>query len=221
MSSAAPARTPQERAFALMAERDLIDQQLQAHTSTLISHGANMSTSLVDGQGFPRADLDLVAVRTARVRVIELTNDRIRITDEIARVLAEVFSANGDAPATPAPNINGISSTTEVSSSGTPEPPAQLLPFARVDGVAPGSPAQQAGLQREDMILAFGDLTSRSFPDSSLQPLAQLVAAHENRPLAVKIKRNDHEVNLTFTPRSGWGGRGLLGCHIVPYQVSR
>lgn len=144
MSSAAPARTPQERAFALMAERDLVDQQLQAHTSTLTSHGANMSTSLVDGQGFPRADLDLVAVRTARVRVIELTNDRIRITDEIARVLAEVFSANGDAPATPAPNINGISSTTEVSSSGTPEPPAQLLPFARVDGVAPGSPAQQA-----------------------------------------------------------------------------
>lgn len=37
------------------------------------------------------------------------------------------------------------------------------------------------------MILAFGDLTSRSFPDSSLQPLAQLVAAHENVGVGVYL----------------------------------
>lgn len=144
MSSTTPARTPQERALSLMAERDLVDQQLQAHTSTLASQGADMTTRLVDGQGFPRADLDLVAVRTARVRVIELRNDRARLTDEIAQALADVFSANEAAGSTPGPKINGVSSTTEDSPSGTPEPHAQLLPFARVDGVAPGSPAQQA-----------------------------------------------------------------------------
>ncbi|KAF8606831.1 hypothetical protein BDV93DRAFT_520453 [Ceratobasidium sp. AG-I] len=220
MSSTTSTRTPQERALSLMAERDLVDQQLQAHTSTLASQGVDMSTRLVDGQGFPRADLDLVAVRTARVRVIELRNDRARLTDEIAQALADVFSANEATQSTPAPEINGVSSITEDSHSNTPEPHVQLLPFAKVDGVAPGSPAQQAGLQREDMILSFGDLTSRSFPDSSLQPLAQLVASHENRPLAVKIKRNDRELNLTFTPRSGWGGRGMLGCHIVPASQS-
>ncbi|KAG9089664.1 putative 26S proteasome regulatory subunit, partial [Ceratobasidium sp. UAMH 11750] len=76
------------------------------------------------------------------------------------------------------------------------------------------------GLQREDLILAFGDLTARSFSGSSLQPLAQLVASHENRSLSVKIKRNGNEMSLNFTPRSGWGGRGMLGCHIVPYTVS-
>ncbi|KAG9105260.1 putative 26S proteasome regulatory subunit, partial [Ceratobasidium sp. 392] len=98
--------------------------------------------------------------------------------------------------------------------------PQLLAPFARVDGVAPGSPAQQAGLQREDLILSFGDLTAQSFTGSSLQPLAQLVASHENRSLNIKIRRNGSEMSLSFTPRSGWGGRGMLGCHIVPYTGS-
>ncbi|CUA68788.1 26S proteasome non-ATPase regulatory subunit 9 [Rhizoctonia solani] len=215
------ARTPaQEQAFALMAERDQVDQQLQAHISILSSHGATMSTTLVDAQGFPRADIDIVAVRTARVRVIELRNDRARLTDAIAQALVDVHNT---APQNPVGvKINGVNGVSGPSPAGTPEPPATiqaltLVPFARVDGVAPDSPAQQAGLQREDLILTFGGLTAQSFSNSSLQPLAQLVASHENRQLAVKVRRNETEVTLDFTPRSGWGGRGMLGCHIVPY----
>ncbi|CAE6421787.1 unnamed protein product [Rhizoctonia solani] len=215
-------RTPaQERAFALMAEREQVDQQLQAHISILSSHGADMSTRLVDGQGFPRADMDIVAVRTERVRVIELRNDRTRLTDAIAQALVDVHN---NVPTSPAGvKINGVNGVSGLSPAGTPEPGAasqalaQLVPFARVDGVAPNSPAQQAGLQREDLILAFGGLTAPSFSNSSLQPLAQLVASHENRQIAVKVRRNDSEITLGFTPRSGWGGRGMLGCHIVPY----
>ncbi|KAG8714271.1 putative 26S proteasome regulatory subunit [Ceratobasidium sp. 423] len=211
-----PARTPaQERAFALMAERDQVDQQLQAHISILSSHGVDMSTRLVDAQGFPRADIDIPTIRAARVRVIELRNDRVRLTDAIARALVDVHST---APQnSTGVKINGVDGISEPSDS-TPEPVAApqtsiqpLVPFARVDGVAPDSPAQQAGLQREDLILAFGSLTARSFSNSSLQPLAQLVASHENRQLAVKIRRNDSEITLDFTPRSGWGGRGMLG----------
>ncbi|KAG8763104.1 putative 26S proteasome regulatory subunit [Ceratobasidium sp. 428] len=212
--SSSTTRTPaQERAFSLMAERDLVDEQLQAHISTLTSHGVNMSTRLVDGQGFPRADLDLVAIRTARVRVIELRNDRTRLTNEIAQALSDVHSSPLSQPASEV-KTNGINGTLEPSPAGTPgvsEVPRLLIPFAKVDGVAPGSPAQQSGLQREDLILSFGDLTARSFSGSSLQPLAQLVASHENRPLNVKIKRNGSEMSLSFTPRSGWGGRGMLG----------
>ncbi|KAH7337002.1 hypothetical protein B0J17DRAFT_665794 [Rhizoctonia solani] len=218
-----PSRTPaQERALALMAERDQVDQQLQAHISILSSHGVNMSTRLVDGQGFPRADIDIVTIRAARVRVIELRNDRVRLTNEIAQALVDVHNA---APQNSAGvKINGVNGISELSPIGTPEPVAgtqnlsqPLVPFARVDGVAPGSPAQQAGLQREDLILAFGSLTARSFSNSSLQPLAQLVTSHENRQLAVKVRRDGSEISLDFTPRSGWGGRGMLGCHIVPY----
>lgn len=27
---------------------------------------------------------------------------------------------------------------------------------------------------------------------------------------------NEEVVNLTLVPKSGWGGRGLLGCHLLP-----
>lgn len=135
--------TARDRALTLMAERDLIDQQLRTHISILSSHGADMSTRLVDAQGFPRADMDIVAVRTNRVRIIELRNDRARLTDAIAQALEDVHSS---ARVSTAVKINGAIGASDYSSSSTPEPPllSSLVPFARVDGVAPGSPAQQA-----------------------------------------------------------------------------
>lgn len=40
------------------------------------------------------------------------------------------------------------------------------------------------------------------------------------RDILVKISRQagsqQHELNLTLVPRRDWGGRGLLGCHILP-----
>ncbi|QRV92507.1 26S proteasome non-ATPase regulatory subunit 9 [Ceratobasidium sp. AG-Ba] len=215
-SSGSPtSRTPaQERALALMAERDSVDREIQTHISVLSSHGVNMSTRLVDGQGFPRADLDILAIRTARVRVIELRNDRTRLTDEIARALTDVHNSGASLPTSDV-KINGINGAHGPSPASTPDltesQPRLLAPFAKVDGVAPGSPAYEAGLQREDLILAFGSLTAQSFSGSSLQPLAQLVASHENQLLSVKIQRGGNEMRLDFTPRSGWGGRGMLG----------
>ncbi|KAG9119026.1 putative 26S proteasome regulatory subunit, partial [Ceratobasidium sp. 392] len=134
-TSSSTSRTPaQERALALMVERDQVDQQLQAHISTLTSHGVNMSTRLVDGQGFPRADLDLVAIRTARVRVIELRNDRTRLTDEIAQALADVHNPSSSQPVSEV-KINGVNGTLEPSPAGTPGVaelrPQLLAPFAR------------------------------------------------------------------------------------------
>jgi len=92
--------------------------------------------------------------------------------------------------------------------------------FAKVNTVAPGSPAASAGLQRDDLIEKFGPLTASSFvPPSSLQPLADLVASNENRPITIRILRRSRQpIFLTLTPTQGWGGRGMLGCHIVPHS---
>lgn len=43
----------------------------------------------------------------------------------------------------------------------------------------------------------------------------------EQQNILVKVSRpvansRRQELQLTLTPRSGWGGRGLLGCHILP-----
>ncbi|KAJ7859433.1 hypothetical protein B0H13DRAFT_2075126 [Mycena leptocephala] len=104
-----------------------------------------------------------------------------------------------------------------------PQPPAHVdgssqgKPFAKVDGVSPGSPAAEAGLQREDLVVKFGSLTQQSFSSSSLTPLMDIVAAYENRSIPLKVLRSEQMVFLSLTPRA-WEGRGLLGCHIVPYS---
>ncbi|KAM6494332.1 hypothetical protein JOM56_010693 [Amanita muscaria] len=190
---------PRQQARILMDRKQSIEAEIAEQMSILTANGCDMSTPLVDGEGFPRADIDLWAVRTARVRIIELRNDFNATINAIAKALEGVFDPNLVPP-------HGSNAEAE-----------DLKPFARVDGVSPNSPASQAGLQREDLIIKFGHLTSKSIT-SSMQPVAELVAANENSHVIIRVLRSGQTVYLTLIPKRGWGGRGLIGCHIVPYS---
>ncbi|KAL5524298.1 NAS2 [Sanghuangporus sanghuang] len=200
----------------LIAQKSAIESALSDQLAILQSQNADMSTPLVDRAGFPRADMDIVAVRTARVRILELRNDLNAIFEEVKVALERVHEANAaEAARRREEDANDAMDQDEAEE--------LLTPFARVDGVAPGSPAATAGLQREDLILAFGSLTlsglSTTVPSaapSRLAPLAALASSHEDRPLQLRILRASEPLNLTLIPRK-WGGRGLIGCHIVPY----
>jgi len=103
-----------------------------------------------------------------------------------------------------------------------------MEPFAKIDSVASNSPAQEAGLQVNDYILQFGTITTSS--TSTMQDVAQLVpqAAGQQTSITIVVQRqrqnNDDDMNneiktIQLTPRP-WNGRGLLGCHIVPWSSS-
>ena len=116
---------------ALMARKDAIEAEIEAQFSILQSNSVTMDTPLVDAEGFPRADIDVWAVRTARVRIIELRNDHKGLMDNIMAALQDVYS----------PDTSAAESTpTSSNHSGDVSP----TPFAKVDGVAPGSPAASA-----------------------------------------------------------------------------
>ncbi|KAL5501832.1 NAS2 [Sanghuangporus vaninii] len=203
-------------AQSLIAQKSAIESALSDQLAILQSQNADMSTPLVDRAGFPRADMDIVAVRTARVRILELRNDLNAIFEQVKVALERVHEANAaEAARRREEDANDAMDQDEAEE--------LLTPFARIDGVAPGSPAATAGLQREDLILAFGSLTlsglSTTVPStapSRLAPLAALASQHEDRPLQLRMFRASEPLNLTLIPRK-WGGRGLIGCHIVPY----
>ncbi|KAI0800303.1 hypothetical protein C8Q74DRAFT_1235633 [Fomes fomentarius] len=191
-----------ENVRGLMARKDAIEAEMEAQFSILKSNSVTMDSPLLDAEGFSRDNIDLWAVRHAHVRIIELRNDHTALMDRIMVALQSVYNpSTGSEP--------------EESSMVTATSGASLEPFARVDGVAPGSPAVAAGLLRENLLLSYGPLNMSSFSSSSLQPLAELVAAQENHEIAVEVWQ---VVTMMFVPRQGWGGRGLLGCHIVPYS---
>ncbi len=129
--------SPTERARELMARKDAIEAELEAQGSILKANNTDMRQPLVDGEGFPRGDLDVWAVRHARVRIIELRNDLTALMDEIAKTLETIYSRS------PSPPVEGRGDGT-TSVMGTEAASSELLPFARVDGVAPGSPAADA-----------------------------------------------------------------------------
>lgn len=199
---------PREHARALMSQKENIEAELDAQFSILKANNIDMTTPLVDREGFPRADVDLYAIRHARKRINELRNDYKAVMNEIETALQAVYD-----PSTVGSSPQEVAQHASLSDSAE-----SLVAFARVDGVAPNSPAAEAGLRREDLILKFGSLARSSFTENSLQPLADLVSVNENRELQVVISRSEETMSLKLIPRKGWGGRGMLGCHIVPHE---
>ncbi|KAJ3976937.1 hypothetical protein EV361DRAFT_1024104 [Lentinula raphanica] len=197
--------SPAEQAKELMDRKKNIEAEIEAHITILKANQSTMQSPLVDPDGFPRADIDIYAVRGARVRIIELRNDLKDVTAAIGKALEVIYSQPQSEPRKDIPESTAISK--------------ELSPFARVDEVAPGSPAAEAGLCREDLIVKFGQLVSTSFTSGSLSPIAELVGASENQSIGIRVLRKGQSTTfLSLTPRKGWGGRGMLGCHIVPYS---
>ncbi|KAL4821959.1 hypothetical protein BDW67DRAFT_149906 [Aspergillus spinulosporus] len=206
----------------LMKHKDRIEEELSALSSVLNSHGVNMGTSLTTFDGFPRDDIDVAQIRTIRAQIIRLRYDHKEVMAHIEKgIHAHFASLQSSAPggSTPTSSTNG--STTEPSEV---HPPAAgtgvLAPFAKVNSVVPGSPAGQAGLQAGDLIRSFG--TVNWLNHERLSKVAELVQQNEGRAITVKISRggitpgNSVNLDLELVPRRNWGGRGLLGCHLLP-----
>lgn len=121
-----------EKVRSLMQQKENIETEISTHISTLKANGiTSMSAPLIDGEGFPRADIDIYAVRGARVRIIELRNDLKAVMDEISKGLEDVYAR---------PDSSAPSDASEpVSEESKP-----LKPFSKVNAVAPGSPAASA-----------------------------------------------------------------------------
>lgn len=111
------------------------------------------------------------------------------------------------------------------------------VPFAKVNSVLSDSPAETAGLKAGDEIRNFGYVNHSN--NEGLRRLADVVQGNEgvsacmqniNAPLLTCWQRNvlikvsrlsttgpgREELRLTLTPRRDWGGRGMLGCHVLP-----
>jgi 26S proteasome non-ATPase regulatory subunit 9 len=88
---------------------------------------------------------------------------------------------------------------------------SNLSPFYTVNSVSDDSPASVAGLRAGDLILQFGSVTSINKSASSM---AAVVSSSIGRALHVTVRRGGEIKFLKLIPQS-WGGRGMLGCHLV------
>ncbi|KAL8831634.1 MAG: hypothetical protein Q9191_000748 [Dirinaria sp. TL-2023a] len=188
--------------FELMNQKQQLEEELKALGSVLDS------------------DTNNLPVRTTRAQVIRLRNDYKGLMSEIEAGL-HAHHASLRETSEPPPS-QSISDLRQVSSNGSSSIGLLQTPFARVNSVVSGSPADEAGLRAGDRIRRFG--AANWINHEKLGKVAEVVQENEGRPILVDISRDDfrndnvpNEMQLQLTPRRNWGGRGLLGCHLLPF----
>jgi len=225
-----------------------IESEIAALLSTLDSEGGvGMSEPLVDAEGFPRNDVDLVVIRQARQRVICLRNDHKALMKEIEAELVCIHqraretgvlitgmdsgTGNDIGGQTDASRTKSEESMdtgeTPSSSSSRPSPPPPPRHFARIGQVSSGSPAETAGLEANDLLVKFGSISTDNF--HKLQDLASIVSHSKGVKLDLVVARRNgaggtgsgewEQRQLALIPQT-WSGRGLLGCNIVPQSCA-
>ncbi|KAJ5730424.1 uncharacterized protein N7483_004932 [Penicillium malachiteum] len=206
----------------LMQEKEKIEEELKALSAVLSSHGVSMNSGLTTFDGFPRDDIDIPQVRNTRVRIIHLRTDHKEVMQYLEKGLHAHFAKLQEAQASATTNGTTVPSALPSSTleNGTTDASALGTPFAKVNSVEVGSPADQAGLKTGDAIRNFGN--AHWLNHARLSKVAEVVQQSEGRPVLVRVSRKEEggsqttELDLQLTPQRNWGGRGLLGCHLVP-----
>lgn len=199
----------------LIVRKDNLEAELKALGAVLDSHGVTMQSSLTTFDGFPRSDIDVAQVRVTRARIIHLRNDWKELMDKIEKSLHE---HHANIQAEELKKSNEAQSAEPVLKTTTGPPPAPETPFAKVNTVEPGSPAHEAGLKAGDLVRRFGSAIWSNH--ERLKKVGEVVQQNTGVPILVRVSRklgaDTQELELRLTPRQGWGGRGSLGCHILP-----
>ncbi|KAK4168545.1 hypothetical protein QBC43DRAFT_309081 [Cladorrhinum sp. PSN259] len=201
----------------LQRKKDAVEAELRALGAVLESHGVDMNTSLLTSDGFPRADIDVAQIRTTRARIIHLRNDWKDLMAMVEKRLHEHFASleDGDDERNAAPAAGNA----DISIPRDSVPETLDQPFSKVNSVVENSPAAAAGLQPGDLIRNFGYVNLENH--DNLRRVGECVQGNVEHNILVKVSRitgatQTQELRLTLTPRRDWGGRGLLGCHILP-----
>ncbi|XP_052200280.1 uncharacterized protein LOC127806802 [Diospyros lotus] len=211
--------------MSLMDKRSALEAEMNVIIERLSQPGGpGLSGNLLDSEGFPRADIDIHAVRADRNRLAVLRNDHRDITEQInqnIQLLHSVRLASKSLPVGESGNVEGSNAQdTSVVNVGHNVLMGNTvsamdvdvnvsIPFALVDEINEASPAAEDGLQLGDQIVKFGNV---EYGDVSLPKLASEAQTNQGQGVSVIVLRQGALINLTVTPRV-WQGRGLLGCH--------
>lgn len=242
-----PYKSPKMLALELSDKRDILSTEIDAIVSQLTAPGApGLTGNLLDEEGFPRADVDIAGVRAQRHRLATLRTDYKELSRAMEAALQAALppaqeaddSAAGasaapvveapaavhfaDQPAAPPANAEGTNGA-DPALSGSASDRART-PFAVIDSVSPGSPADTATLRPGDRVAAFGAISLRALHSTAaaMQALPATVRSHTNRRLDLIVHRGEPQafecLTLPIVP-AVWAGTGLLGCHVLPLRA--
>lgn len=196
-----------------------------------------MSAIPAAGEGFPRSDIDVVAVRAARHRYAILQTDYSALMAQLEAKLHALHAlplatrealpaakpavvVSSDVTSRPAPSsapavvgADGGAIDADESERSAPVLGVErdAIGLAMVQGVQPGGPGFAAGLRAGDAVLRLGTATADNSP--SLAGLPLIVQASAGSTLECVVRRGTDDVHalLIRVPNPP-----QLGLHLVP-----
>lgn len=190
-----------------------VESELSRLFDFLKQQGGDMESPLVTGDGYPRSDIDVLQIRLIRRSINMLRNDLKSIIIRAEALMATQFERM-------AAKTQKTERDDEIE---------YKIPFAVITEVVTTSPSEKAvrifsavlfmhtlltvytqGLHADDRILRFGHVHAGNH--KSLSALGLVVQSNEDKPVPVKIQRNDRIYDVMLTPSRKWDGPGLLGC---------
>eukprot|EP00633_Aureoumbra_lagunensis_P008784 CAMPEP_0197315162 /NCGR_PEP_ID=MMETSP0891-20130614/37029_1 /TAXON_ID=44058 ORGANISM="Aureoumbra lagunensis, Strain CCMP1510" /NCGR_SAMPLE_ID=MMETSP0891 /ASSEMBLY_ACC=CAM_ASM_000534 /LENGTH=199 /DNA_ID=CAMNT_0042803981 /DNA_START=14 /DNA_END=610 /DNA_ORIENTATION=+ len=165
----------------LEAEAEAIESELKNPTPQG-GKPPGVNGSLVDNEGFPRADVDLYRVRHLRNRLAHIQTDHKKIMQRIEQLLPILLSTTDSYEQ----NEEYHQGNTAVTS--------EERPFASITAVKSGSPADQAGLIVGDLLVRYGDITD-------FNGIAPFTQRHLNEAFLVKVFRPNFPRAFTLEVR--------------------
>lgn len=153
--------------------------------------------------GFPRSDVDVVTIRLIRTKIIRLRNDHTFVLELLENHLRE--------------RLQQTSQPEAVTHRVVEAPPSRVnIPFAVIREVAPNGPAEASGLRPGDAVTLF-DSDIHAGNHNKLAAVAARVREKIGKEIEVELLRDGQKVLVILVPTDNWGGRGVLGCHLVPF----
>ncbi|XP_067862412.1 26S proteasome non-ATPase regulatory subunit 9 isoform X2 [Heptranchias perlo] len=117
----------------MMKKKDTIEAQIKAYYDILKGqNSAGMDEPLVDIEGYPRTDIDVYEVRTARHNIICLQNDHKALMKQIEKALHQLHARDRE---------KHRLDEAEAHQETMEQENSVLSAFAKIDTVSPGSPA--------------------------------------------------------------------------------
>jgi 26S proteasome regulatory subunit N4 len=201
-------------------EAAVTDAMMLLEATPVGLHGA-----LVDEEGFPRADVDLYAVRTARHTVATGKNDLSALEDTLHELLGELHECTTETSKRQMDEDDAMRAQRKRETEALQRRQQQIAtmrrktPFLVVDDVASGSPAAHAGMCPGDIVIALGKFEAEGFATSGLRGLSMEVALNEGLVMTVWVIRSEgnykETLELPLVPQR-WRGDGLVGCRFAP-----
>ena len=227
-----------------LAEMDSRRREMETELALIVERlnempgSPGISGTLIDDEGFPRSDIDIHSVRRERNRRAVLQTDHEQLMKEIetelagfhalAREIGEINLNQENGIHSNGFNGNGMVLETHENEHDEDEMVIEeqhlntdsllsATPLAIIDAVSPDSPAATGGLMTGDRIIKFGAASSL-IAGHSLATIASATLTSEGTEMTVIVKRESDLHHLSVTPSRSWGGRGLLGCHLIPFR---